>query len=78
MVRYEVYRGTNPYFAGGRSHPGFGSAGSRPRRPSPIHCVCPALINYYYVVVAIDAGEAKSPMANRVGVFHFGLTPGGQ
>jgi len=32
--------------------------------------------NYYYVVLAVGVGEAQSPVSNRVGAFHFGLTPG--
>jgi hypothetical protein len=34
------------------------------------------LTNYYYIVLAVGAGEAKSPASNRVGAFHFTLTPG--
>jgi len=34
--------------------------------------------NYYYVVLAVGAGEARAPASNRVGAFHFGLTPGTQ
>jgi hypothetical protein len=36
------------------------------------------LTSYYYLVLAIGAGEARSPASNRVGAFHFGLTPGAQ
>jgi hypothetical protein len=34
------------------------------------------LTNYYYLVLAIGAGEAQSPASNRVAAFHFMLTPG--
>jgi hypothetical protein len=33
--------------------------------------------NTYYRVVAVGAGEVKSPASNRAGAFHFTLTPGG-
>jgi hypothetical protein len=36
----------------------------------------PPLTNYYYVVLAVGAGEATSPPSNRVAAFHFTLTPG--
>jgi hypothetical protein len=78
VTRYEVYRSTNPYFTpdsgslleGDVPPPGEGSQATftdpwgEPR------------VNYYYLVLAIGAGEARSPASNRVGAFHFGLTPG--
>jgi hypothetical protein len=35
-------------------------------------------INHYYAVVAVGAGETKSPASNRVGAFHFTFVPGAQ
>jgi hypothetical protein len=80
VARYEVYRSTNPYFTpdsgslleGDVPAPGVGNQATftdpwgEPRA------------NYYYLVLAIGAGEAQSPASNRVGAFHFGLTPGAQ
>jgi hypothetical protein len=78
IVRYEVYRGASPYFTGGTkltpdvAAPGVGGQAtftdSFPAPPT----------NAYYRVLAIGAGETQSPASNRVGAFHFGLTPGAQ
>ena len=35
-------------------------------------------VNYYYLVLALGAGEARSPAPNRVAAFHFPLTPSAQ
>jgi hypothetical protein len=78
VVCYEVYRSTDPYFApdsgslldGNVSAPGVGNQATfsdpfgEPR------------VNYYYVVLMVGAGEAKSPASNRVAAFHFTLVPG--
>jgi hypothetical protein len=80
IVRYEVYRSTNPYFT-----PDGGSLldGNVPA-PGPGHQATfsdpfgAPRVNYYYVVLAVGAGEVKSPASNRVGAFHFPLTPGAQ
>ena len=80
IVRYEVYRSTNPYFTpdsgsllnGNVEAPG---VGNQTIFPDPFG---EPRVNYYYVVVAVGAGEAKSPASNRVAAFHFALTPGAQ
>jgi len=78
IVRYQVYRGTSPYFtlAAGQklspdvTPPGVGSQATfTDPFPAP-------LTNTYYLVVAVGAGEAQSPASNRVAAFHFTLTPG--
>jgi len=82
VVRYEVYRGTSPYFtpAAGQqlspdvAPPGLGYQASF----TDADAFVAPLNNYYYLVLAIGAGEAQSPASNRVGAFHFGLTPGMQ
>ena len=80
VARYEVYRSTNPYFTpdggslldGNVSAPGMGNQATfsdpfgEPR------------VNYYYIVVAVGAGEAQSPASRPVGAFHFTLMPGAQ
>jgi hypothetical protein len=80
IVRYEVYRSTGPYFM-----PDSGSlldgnvlapeVGNQATFPDPFGA---PRVNYYYRVLAVGAGEAKSPASNRVGAFHFDLTPGAQ
>ena len=80
VARYEVYRSTNPYFTpdsgslldGDVKAPGVGNQATF---PDPFGA---PRVNTYYRVVAVGAGEAKSPASNRVGAFHFGLTPGAQ
>ncbi len=80
IVRYEVYRGTSPYFTGGTKltpdvdPPGPGAQATF----TDATAFDPPLTNYYYLVLAIGAGEAQSPASNRVGAFHFTLTPGAQ
>jgi hypothetical protein len=81
IVRYEVWRSTDPYFMPGEA----GSQKFIPNPPTPglgkeaIFMDAfgePLPTNYYYVVVAVGAGEATSPPSNRVAAFHFTLTPG--
>jgi hypothetical protein len=80
VVRYEVYRSTNPYFtpASGQklspdvSPPGAGNQATF----TDAGAFAAPLTNYYYLVLAIGAGEAQSPASNRVAAFHFPLTPG--
>jgi hypothetical protein len=83
IVRYEVWRSTDPYFMPGEA----GSQKFIPDPPTPgmgreaAYTDAfgePPLTNYYYIVVAVGAGEARSPASNRVGAFHFTLTPGAQ
>ncbi|MCX6031203.1 MAG: hypothetical protein NT169_18130 [Chloroflexi bacterium] len=79
-MRYEVYRGTSPYFTGGTkltpdvSAPGPGNQATF----TDATAFALPLTNYYYVVVSVGAGETRSPASNRVGAFHFSLTPGAQ
>jgi hypothetical protein len=80
VARYEVYRSTDPYFA-----PDSGSLlddnVEAPGKDSQV--IFPDLfdeprVNTYYVVMAVGVGEIRSPASNRVGAFHFTLTPGAQ
>jgi len=80
VVRYEVYRNTNHYFTpdGGSLLDGDVPApgvGNQAIFPDPFG---EPRVNYYYRVLAVGAGEAKSPASNRVAAFHFPLTPGAQ
>ena len=77
-MRYEVYRGTSPYFTGGtRLTPDVVAPGlNNPASVTDAFATPPT--NTYYRVVAVGAGQAKSPASNRAGVFHFTLTPGAQ
>ena len=80
VARYEVYRSTNPYFTpdGGSLLDGnvpVPGPGNQAILPDPFG---EPRVNTYYRVLAVGAGEAKSPASNRVGAFHFGLTPGAQ
>ena len=84
VVRYEVYRSTDPYIAPGAAGsqrvggdvtaPGLGlqaaMTDAAPFGSPPT--------NYYYTVLAVGVGEVKSPASNRVGVFSLTLTPGAQ
>jgi hypothetical protein len=80
IVRYEVYRSTNPYFTPDSgemlnpnvSPPGLGNQATFTDPFGEPH------INHYYAVVAVGAGETKSPASNRVGAFHFTFVPGAQ
>ncbi|MCX6030419.1 MAG: S8 family serine peptidase [Chloroflexi bacterium] len=82
IVRYEVYRSTNPYLtpADGQklvpdvTPPDLGNQATY----VDTGAFDPPLTNYYYVVVAVGAEEVRSPASNRVGAFHFGLMPGAQ
>jgi len=82
VARYEAYRSTSPYFtaAAGQklspdvSPPGAGNQASF----TDAAAFAAPLTNYYYLVLAVGAGEARSPASNRVGAFHFPLTPGAQ
>jgi parallel beta-helix repeat protein len=82
VVRYEVYRSTNPYFtpASGQklnpdvSPPGMGNQATF----TDAAAFAAPLTNYYYLVLAVGAGEVRSPASNRVAAFHFPLTPGAQ
>ncbi len=73
VTSYQVFRSTSPYFAPDVNTlwatvltPGFTDTGV-------VGNV--GLVNYYYVVRAMNAG-GPSVNSNRVGVFNFGLTPG--
>jgi hypothetical protein len=81
IVRYEVWRSTDPYFMPGEA--GSQKFISDPPTPGMGNEAIfmdafgePLPTNYYYVVVAVGAGEATSPPSNRVAAFHFTLTPG--
>jgi hypothetical protein len=82
IVRYEVYRGTSPYFTPATGQklssdvtpPGVGNQATF----TDADAFATPLTNYYYLVQAVGAGEARSPASNRVAAFHFGLTPGAQ
>ena len=75
---YEVYRGTSPYFTGGtRLTPDVPAPGfNNPAVFTDAFGTPPT--NTYYLVVAVGAGEVKSPASNRAGAFHVTLTPGTQ
>ncbi len=80
VVRYEVYRSTNPYLTpadGQKLAPDVTPPGLW-QQATYVDTAAfdPPLTNYYYVVVAVGAGEVRSLASNRVGAFHFGLTPG--
>jgi hypothetical protein len=78
VVRYEVYRGTSPDFTGGTkltpdvAAPGLGVQASY----MDATAFALPLTNYYYIVLAVGAGEVKSQASNHTGAFHFTLTPG--
>jgi hypothetical protein len=82
VERYEVYRSTSPYFTAG----GPGSEKLTPDVPAPgvgneatrVDAFEEPPTNCYYIVLAVGAGEAKSPASNRVAAFHFALTPGAE
>ncbi len=80
VVRYEVYRSTNPYLTpadGQKLAPDVSPLGLDAQATFvDTGAFDPPLTNYYYVVVAVGAGEVRSPASNRVGAFHFGLTSG--
>jgi hypothetical protein len=78
VVRYEVYRSTNPYFTpdGGSLLDGNVLAPGEGNQATFSDPFGEPRVNYYYLVLAIGAGEVKSPASNRVGAFHFTLTPG--
>jgi hypothetical protein len=80
VVRYEVYRSTNPYFTpdGGSLLDGNVEApgvGNQAIFPDPFGA---PRVNYYHRVLAVGAGEVRSPASRPVGAFHFALTPGAQ
>jgi hypothetical protein len=76
VTGYEVYRSTNPYFMpGGSDSQQIGGAGSEATFTDGSAFNLP-LTSYYYAVLAVGAGGAKSPASNRVGVFSFTLAPG--
>jgi hypothetical protein len=82
ILRFEVYRNTAPYFSpedscmlpdGIVGAPGLGSEAfylDEDAFDAP-------LTSYYYIVLAVRAGELKSPVQPREGAFHFDLTSGG-
>ena len=81
MTGYEVYRSTNPYFTADASNklgdalpPGPGNLASYPDETA----YSPPWISYFYIVRAAGTGGTVSSSSNRVGAFHFALTPGGQ
>ena len=81
IARYEVYWSLNPYFSpGGADAYKLGEVAA-PGQGQPVSYVDSAafaqpLRNYFYAVRAIGAAAAIGPASNRVGVFHFALTPG--
>ncbi len=80
VARYEVYRSTQPYFTpdGGSLLDGNVLAPGVSRQATFTDPFGEPRVNYYYVVLAVGAGETKSPASRPVGAFHFGLTPGAQ
>jgi len=81
IARYEVYWSLNPYFSpGGADSYKLGEVAA-PGQDQPVSYVDTAafaqpLRNYFYAVRPIGAGGAIGPASNRVGAFHFTLTPG--
>jgi hypothetical protein len=78
VARYEVYRSTDPYFAPDSGSLLDGNV-EAPGKDSQVIFPDPfdePRVNYYYVVLAVGAEEVRSPASNRVGTFHFTLTPG--
>jgi hypothetical protein len=81
IARYEVYWSLNPYFSpGGADAYKLGEVAA-PGPGQPVSYVDSAafaqpLRNYFYAVRAIGAAGAIGPASNRVGAFHFTLTPG--
>ncbi|MCX6029266.1 MAG: right-handed parallel beta-helix repeat-containing protein, partial [Chloroflexi bacterium] len=80
VARYEVYRSTQPYFTpdGGSLLDGNVSAPGEGHQATFTDPFGEPRVNYYYVVVAVGAGEVRPLASNRVGAFHFTLTPGAQ
>jgi hypothetical protein len=78
IARYEVYRSTNPYFAPGDQGSQKLGVVTAPGLDNPASYVDTAALGqtYFYVVLALSAGGSPSPASNRVGAFHFTLTPG--
>jgi uncharacterized lipoprotein YddW (UPF0748 family) len=68
---YVVYRATDPY-----SPPGDSIGSTTLTEYTDPGAAGSAVINYYYVVKAVDEGQSKSSDSNRVGEFDRGLNVG--
>jgi hypothetical protein len=80
VAHYEVYRSASPYFTPDSGSLLDGNV-EAPGKDSQVIFPDPfdePRVNYYYVVLAVGAGEIRSPASNRIGAFHFALTPGAQ
>jgi hypothetical protein len=70
---YQVWWSTDPYFT-----PGVGGLDHAAVTAPPwtyTHTGTPG-VNYYYVVLGVNAAEQPSPISNRTGRFNFPLVPG--
>jgi YD repeat-containing protein len=82
VLRYEVYRGTTPYFT-----PDSPGSKKLPDVPPPTlgsHVECSdleafnlPLTNYFYFIRAVGISGQPLAGSKRTGTFHFALTPGG-
>jgi len=70
---YEAWWSTAPYFT-----PVDGSPDHAPVTAPPWTYTHPGAsgVNYYYVVLGVNAVGQTSPLSNRTGRFNFALTPG--